>query len=108
MWTAVGAYGKGIKSAALHIKQLIAQYIANGTDFTLIAIALAQQSCAAEMAAIGKYRKIKRNKGKAVQLIYYVFNDLIAVEPDAQLILAGKLPALLLPQSQRHYGLRAA
>jgi hypothetical protein len=57
----VCAQHRGVKAAALHLHQLVNQYVTGGADFALEPESTAQQKRLAERAAVGEFGKAQVN-----------------------------------------------
>ena len=79
----VGAQCEGIDAATLHEEELVEQHVADGADFALITVALAQQTGARIAAAIGEFREVDADHGQATEVGGKRCRIFVAVEPDA-------------------------
>ena len=55
----IGAQHRDVKTAALHLRQLIHQHVASGADFTFEFETPPQQKRLAEGAAVSEFRKVQ-------------------------------------------------
>ena len=55
----IGAQHRDVKTAALHLRQLIHQHVAGGADFSAEFKPPAQEKCLAESAAVSEFRKVQ-------------------------------------------------
>ncbi len=87
----------------MHVEQLIAQHVADGTQFTLVAITITQQARIREASAISEGRKIQSDDLKLVDILADFLGFLIAVQPHTQTAIAClQRVRVFAPQRQRH------
>ena len=62
----IGAQIECVKTHALHIEQLINQYVTDGAQFVFKIQTVAQQIGDAVAAPVGEFRVVQRNHGEAI------------------------------------------
>ena len=87
----------------MQVEQLVTQHVANGPQFTLVAITVTQQAGVGVVAPVGEGREVQGDDLKMLHVITDFFGFFIGVQPHTQAAIAGlEGMAVLAPQCQRH------